>query len=73
MIRSITQAVCALILLALPCAAPAQGSKADYQRADNLERATANKVFKGSVIPHWFSNNTKLWYRNATGNVPGNL
>jgi len=42
----------------------AQGTRSDYQRALNLRKNTANKVFKQRVNPHWFSSNTKFWYKN---------
>jgi dipeptidyl aminopeptidase/acylaminoacyl peptidase len=42
----------------------AQGSKADYQRAAELEKRYTNKVYKQSLEPHWFANHTQFWYRN---------
>ncbi len=45
----------------------AQGSAADYQRAANLGRLTANKVFRDRIEPHWFANNTQFTYRVRTG------
>jgi dipeptidyl aminopeptidase/acylaminoacyl peptidase len=50
----------------LVCAGPAiaQGTAADYERANSLRRLTANKVFKATVEPHWFDGNTRFWYRN---------
>ncbi|GAH64323.1 unnamed protein product, partial [marine sediment metagenome] len=36
----------------------------DYERALNLHKITANKVFKQRVIPHWLPGNTQFWYRN---------
>src|SRR5438094_765236 len=45
-------------------AAQAQGTRADYQRANSFRSLTENKVFKAQVKPHWFSNNTRFWYRN---------
>lgn len=46
----------------------AQGTKADYARADNLRRMTAGKVFKARVQPRWFDANRKFWYRNVLAN-----
>src|SRR5690349_9385106 len=43
---------------------PAQGTKADYERADNLQQRFANKIFKSTIRANWFANNTKFWYRN---------
>ena len=45
--------------------AVAQGGRSDYERALNLRRNTANKVFGQRVDPHWFADNTRFWYRNA--------
>ncbi len=40
-------------LLGLAPLVQAQGTLADYQRADSLRALTADKVFKSSVKPHW--------------------
>src|SRR6058998_1869703 len=50
------------LLLAAP--ARAQGTKADYERANHLRQLTANKVFKARVTPHWFAGGSRFWYRN---------
>jgi len=42
----------------------AQGTRSDYERALNLRKITANKVFKQKVVPHWLSDNIQFWYRN---------
>jgi dipeptidyl aminopeptidase/acylaminoacyl peptidase len=42
----------------------AQGGRSDYERALNLRKNTANKVFKQRVNPHWLTGNTQFWYRN---------
>lgn len=42
----------------------AQGTRSDYERAKGLRDATANKVFRDRVTPHWLSGNTRFWYRN---------
>ena len=42
----------------------AQGTRSDYERALNLRKITANKVFKQRVIPHWLPGDTQFWYRN---------
>ncbi len=52
--------------------APPQGdSKVDaldlgkaYQRAAELAARTKGKVFKSTLTPHWFADNTRFWYRN---------
>jgi len=42
----------------------AQGTRSDYERANNFRKNTENKVFKARVRPHWFAENTRFWYRN---------
>lgn len=49
---------------ALPDASFGQGTQADYDRAANLGRRTANKVFKQSVTAHWLPEAKQFWYRN---------
>lgn len=62
----VSKLVSALAILLLVGAQwlPAQGTRADYERANNLRRLTEGKVFKSRITPHWFANNTKFWYRN---------
>jgi len=48
--------------------ATAQGTRSDYERALNLKKITANKVFKSRVVPHWLPDNTQFWYRNDLSN-----
>ncbi len=43
----------------------AQGTKADYERADALAARTNGKVFKTRVQPYWLAGNNEFWYRNA--------
>ena len=42
----------------------AQGGRSDYERALNLRKTTANKVFRQRVNPNWLDGNTQFWYRN---------
>jgi dipeptidyl-peptidase-4 len=42
----------------------AQGARSDYERAFNLRKVTANKVYKQRVNPNWFSDSKRFWYRN---------
>ena len=42
----------------------AQGTRADYERAEKLQSLTRGKVFKSAVEPHWFADNSRFWYRN---------
>jgi dipeptidyl aminopeptidase/acylaminoacyl peptidase len=44
--------------------AQAQGTLADYERADRLRGMTQGKVFKADVQPQWFAGNNRFWYRN---------
>src|SRR5437763_7339803 len=43
--------------------AHSQGTPADYDRSARLAASTRDKVFRDSVEPHWFANNSKFWYR----------
>src|SRR5688572_6205079 len=56
-----------LFLLASASTAVAQGTKADYQRADGLRALTDGKVFKASIEPHWAQDGQRFWYRNDLG------
>jgi dipeptidyl-peptidase-4 len=42
----------------------AQGTKVDYERANNLAQTFRNKVFRASVSPNWFAGGKRFWYRN---------
>ena len=53
-----------LLILFIPALAPAQGTKADYERADQLRSLTQGKTFKMQIRPNWLEDNTKFWYRN---------
>lgn len=53
-----------ILLLLVASATFAQGTRADYDRADELEKLTRNTVFKTKVEPHWFADNRRFWYRN---------
>jgi dipeptidyl-peptidase-4 len=48
--------------------AAARGTRSDYERAFNLRKNTANKVYKQRVTAHWFSDGKQFWYRN---DLPG--
>lgn len=47
---------------ALP--ASAQGTRADYDRANGLVALTRDKVISGSVEPHWIAGGSRFWYRS---------
>ncbi len=59
---------CTLIVaaacLALPVIACAQGTRADYERANTLGRIVAGKVYRSSVTPNWIGRSDRFWYRN---------
>src|SRR5690348_9664122 len=42
----------------------AQGTQADYDRADALGERARDKVFKSEVRPHWSADGDRFWYRN---------
>jgi dipeptidyl aminopeptidase/acylaminoacyl peptidase len=58
----------ALIGLALATPpAPAQGTKADYERAARLGARFGDRVFRTGVRPRWDADGQAFWYRVATG------
>jgi dipeptidyl aminopeptidase/acylaminoacyl peptidase len=62
--KTIVQAAVLSAFLFTGRIAVAQGGRSDYERANNLRKNTANKVFKQRVVPHWFAENNRFWYRN---------
>lgn len=54
---------CFLLLTILPAIASAQGTKADYDRANSLRELTRNTVFRRKVEPNWAADGKRLWYR----------
>ena len=57
----------ALVALLSAIAAFAQGSRADYERADGLSQRFQGKVFRDRVEARWLSNNPQFWYEVRTG------
>ncbi len=57
-------AIAAAWLLLTATTAPAQGTRADYERAEALPGKLQGKVFKARVQPHWSHEDMKFWYRN---------
>jgi dipeptidyl aminopeptidase/acylaminoacyl peptidase len=53
----------ALASLGAAGAASAQGTKADYERADRLREQTRNKVIRAQVRPHWLADGDRFWYQ----------
>jgi dipeptidyl aminopeptidase/acylaminoacyl peptidase len=45
----------------------AQGTREDYERAENLGKLVANKVYRDRVQPRWLPGNDAFWYRVRTG------
>ncbi len=39
-----------------------------YSRAEQMGAQAKGKVFKTTIAPHWFADNTCFWYRNDTKN-----
>lgn len=54
---------CFLLLTILPAIASAQGTQADYDRANSLRESTRNTVFRRKVEPNWAADGKRLWYR----------
>ncbi|HEV3162539.1 MAG TPA: DPP IV N-terminal domain-containing protein [Isosphaeraceae bacterium] len=63
-IRRVVSLVVLAALVGWPQPGWAQGTKADYARAEGLREKTREKVFKSRVSPHWFAQNERFWYRN---------
>lgn len=57
-------------IMALPgmsMPAHAQGTRADYDRAERLPAIARGTVFRARVVPNWIDGGTRLWYRIETG------
>jgi hypothetical protein len=63
-LKMMVQIFVLLVLLFIAQNAVAQGTRADYERALNLLKTTANKVFRQRVTPNWLADNSRFWYRN---------
>ncbi|QJW96220.1 DPP IV N-terminal domain-containing protein [Frigoriglobus tundricola] len=57
-----------LALLVLVPVAAAQGTRADYERANSVGKWTAEKVTSAKVQPHWAPDGDTFWY---TRDLPG--
>ena len=44
----------------------AQGTKADYERAQSLAKRTEQKLFRTSIKPNWLAGTNQFWYRIQT-------
>lgn len=63
----IRHSIVAIVALGWTTSLPAQGTQADYDRANNLRNLTRNTVFRKEVKPHWDSDGNRFWYKVATG------
>ena len=59
----IRPALALLIALAASSPSRAQGTKADYDRADGLRERSRGKVTRDRVEPKWFDGYRRFWYR----------
>ena len=66
-LRAGVQAAILAVSLITTGGAAAQGTRSDYERANNLGKITANKVFKQRVRARWLGDNVRFWYRNDLG------
>jgi dipeptidyl aminopeptidase/acylaminoacyl peptidase len=55
----------ALLALLLACGATSADAQ---QRQPQRGQREAQRVYKARIVPHWFQNNARFWYRN---NLPG--
>jgi hypothetical protein len=55
-------------LLALVLACGATSADAQQRQPQRGQRDDAQRVYKARIVPHWFQNNTRFWYRNS---LPG--
>jgi dipeptidyl aminopeptidase/acylaminoacyl peptidase len=53
-----------VLVLLTPAGAFAQGTKADYQRAERLSQLTNGKVARARVNPRWVGGKERFWYRS---------
>jgi dipeptidyl aminopeptidase/acylaminoacyl peptidase len=51
------------LLLLVPAVATAQGTAADYARANGLRQRFADGVSRDRVEPHWLDGGDRFWYR----------
>ena len=61
--RPVHLAVTLVCIALAPRPALAQGTKADYARAESLRQRPQGKVFKSSIQPHWLAAGSRFWYR----------
>jgi hypothetical protein len=60
--------IAALLVLACSAALQAQGTRADYERAEQFLGANSRMLLAGATVaPVWLPNSDRFWYRNNTG------
>ncbi|MFT5092154.1 MAG: hypothetical protein ACI93T_000973, partial [Porticoccaceae bacterium] len=57
---------CLQLFVLLPVIVVAQGTQADYDRANSLRERTRNTVFRRKVEANWGADGKRLWYRVET-------
>ena len=62
--RLVFAATSALLAVIATRSADAQGTQADYDRADGLRERTRGTVFGGVVRPRWLPGGDRFWYRS---------
>ena len=51
-----------ILLVSLHTAVQAQGSRADYQRAQGFRKLASGKFHLNAIKPTWFAQDRKMWY-----------
>ena len=54
-----------LLLLAVPTGTSAQGTRADYERADSFNARTRGLVLDVAEEPNWIGETNRFWYRKS--------
>jgi dipeptidyl aminopeptidase/acylaminoacyl peptidase len=54
-----------MALLLLPALVQAQGTLADYQRAESYRSLVSGRVYHSTVVPNWIGESNRFWYRNT--------
>ena len=58
-------AILATALLMIPTIVVAQGTPADYQRAEGFRSLVSGRVYHSAVSPNWIGESSRFWYRNT--------
>ncbi len=54
-----------LLLIFVPTAVGAQGTRADYERADSFNARTRLLVVDVAEAPSWIGETSRFWYRKS--------